>query len=74
MRHPSGNWLAYDGLHNGPRTTTTPKKGKSNHFRLAKTSDWCSEYSKVFSVEYIRNSEKTLALQNKKAMQEAIAK
>ena len=73
IKHQNGKWLAYDGLHHGPARKKEPKQGKANHFRLAKTSDWCNEYSKVFSVEYIRNHDKTLALQKEAAKQAEIA-
>jgi hypothetical protein len=65
MKHaPSGKWLAYDGLY---IRQSKPKQHHPNHFRLAKMSDLCYQFSKVTSVEYYRNSEKTAQLLKEKA-------
>jgi hypothetical protein len=72
MKHaPTGKWLAYDGLYYGP---SQPKRRIPNHFRLAKTSDLCYQFSKVTSVEYYRNAEKTEQLASEKAWNAAIAR
>ena len=72
MKHaPTGKWLAYDGLYYGQ---SQPKQRIPNHFRLAKTSDLCYQFSKVTSVEYYRNAEKTEQLASEKAWNAAIAR
>ena len=68
---PSGKWLANDELYNGP---AKPKRRHPNHFRRAKMSDLCYQFSKVTSVEYYRNSEKMAQLLKEKAWQAAIDK
>ena len=58
IKHPSGKWLAYDGMYKGPGRAHGQRYIRTNHFRLPATSDWSSEYSKVQSVEYVRTTKR----------------